>query len=113
MTPTELGDEFRRLSGLLEQGLDVLRRSALDVAKAEKVYREAKAFSWVNHTAGPVAVRQAEVDGETAGLRYERDLAEGMRRAALESVRARATQISMLQTLANAHRAEAEFARTT
>ena len=113
MTPTELGDELRRLMLLLDEGLKVLRESTIELAEAERDYRLAKGLSWVHHTDGIGAERQALVDGETADLRYDRDLAEGKRRAALESVRARQTQISACQTLAQAHRAEAEFARTT
>jgi hypothetical protein len=56
--------------------------------------------------------RAALVDADTADLRYARDVAEGIRRAALESVRARSQQISMYQTLVNAHKSEADFART-
>ena len=40
------------------------------------------------------------------------DLAEHMTRAALESVRARRGQLSALQSLLSAYRAEAEFVRT-
>lgn len=112
MTPTELGDEFRRLSRLLDQGLEFLSEAAQDVAETEREYRKAKGMQWVRNTEGPVAERQAVIDQETADLRYRRDLAEGKRRAALESVRARATQISMLQTMANVSKAEAEFSRT-
>lgn len=112
MTPTEMGKELRRLIKLLDEGLEELAGAAYEVAEAEKDYRQAKGLSWVHHTEGIGAERQAVVDGETADLRYARDLAEGKRRAALESVRARQTQISALQTLASAHRAEAEFSRT-
>jgi hypothetical protein len=105
-------EEVRRLSRQLNTGLDVLRDSAVDVADAEREYRKGKALAYVNRTDGIAAQRQALVDADTADLRYKRDLAEGIRRAALESVRARATQISMWQTLLNADKEEARFART-
>lgn len=104
--------EANRLSRLLEAGLDVLRDTAQEVAEAEREYRKGKALAWVNRTDGTAAERAAQVDGDTADLRYKRDLAEGMRRAALESVRARSQQISMLQTLVNAHKSEGDFAQT-
>jgi hypothetical protein len=112
MNLAEAIEEVRRLSRLLDAGLDVLRSTAEEVAEAERDYRKAKALAWVNRTDGTAAERAALVDSDTADHRYRRDVAEGMRRAALESVRARAQQISMWQSLLNAHRAEAEFVRT-
>jgi hypothetical protein len=102
--------EAKRLSNLLEAGLDVLRSTAQELAEAEKEYRKGKALAWVNRTQGTAAERAALVDSDTADLRYGRDLKEGMRRAALESVRARSQQISLLQTLVNAQRQEGDFA---
>lgn len=111
--------EADRLSRLLDGGIDALRTASHKVAESERDYRKAKAEAWLrcprdegttrDWTAGR---REAWVDAETADLRYERDLAEGVRASAQEAVRARRTQVSMLQSLLNAHRAEAEFART-
>jgi hypothetical protein len=112
MDMAEAETEVRRLSRQLDTGLDVLRGSAEDVASAEREYRKGKALAWVHRTDGTAMERAALVDADTADLRYARDVAEGIRRAALESVRARSTQVSMWQTLLNAHRAEAEFTRT-
>jgi hypothetical protein len=112
MNLPEAVEEVRRLSRLLDAGLDVLRSSAEETASAEREYRKGKALAWVHRTDGTAAERVALVDADTADLRYTRDVAEGIRRAALESVRARSTQVSMWQTLLNAHRAEAEFTRT-
>ena len=112
MILSEAAAEVRRLSNLLDAGLDVLRSSAEETAAAEREYRKARALAWVNNTEGTAGFRESQVDGQTAELRYARDVAEGMRRAALESVRARSTQISMIQTLLNAYKAEANFVRT-
>lgn len=112
MNLAEAVKDVRRLSRQLDTGLDTLRDSAEEVADAERDYRKAKALAWVNRTEGTAAERAALVDADTADLRYKRDLAEGIRRAALESVRARAQQISMYQSLLSAHREEASFART-
>lgn len=111
MILAEATAEVKRLSRQLDNGLDVLRESAEQLAKAEMEYRKARAERWLE-VEGTAAHREAQVDGLTADLRYLRDLAEGTRRAALESVRARSTQISMWQSLLNAHRAEADFVRT-
>lgn len=108
----DAGREVNRLSKLLEKGLDQLRDSAQEVAEAERAYRKAKAVAWVEHTEGTAAFREAQVNAATSDLRYTRDLADGTRRAALEAVRSRQTQISAIQSLLNAHRAEADFAKT-
>lgn len=109
MILTEAIDEVRRLSRQIDNGLDVLRDTAEQVAEAERTYRKAKSLAWLE-VEGTAAEKAAHVDAMTADLRFERDVQEGLRRAAIESVRARSTQISMWQTLVNAHRAEAELA---
>lgn len=108
----EAAREMRRLSVLLDAGLETLRDAPQELAKREAEYRKARARAWVENTEGTAGFREAQVDGQTAGLRYDRDIADGLMKAARESVRARQTQISALQSLLNAYRAEAEFART-
>lgn len=76
----------------------------------ENAYREGKAKAWVEAPEGTVPEREAWLNGVTAHLRQQRDLADGRRQAALEAVRSRGAQLSACQTLPNAHRAEAEFA---
>ena len=111
MTPLpELADEMSRLSRLLDQGLAALRDQARELAEAEQEYRQAKATAWITAPEGTVPEREAWVNGHVAEQRYRRDLAEGMRQAALEAVRSRRTQVSALQSLLAAERAEAEFA---
>ena len=112
MTPDEIADEMRKLSHLLDGGLAMLREQAVVLADAEATYRQAKARAWVEAPDGTAAAKAAYVDGITADLRRARDIADGVRLAALEAVRSRRTQVSALQSLLAAHRAEAEFART-
>lgn len=122
MNLSEAFTEAQRLSRLIDAGIEALRHQSEVLADAERIYRKAKAEAWVkvprdgtddksqrNWTAGR---REAWVDAETADLRYARDVADGMRSAALEAVRARRTQVSVLQSLLNAEKAEAEFVRT-
>ena len=105
-------EEMTRLSRLLDSGLDVLRDQAQEVAEAEHQYRKGVALAWLEAPEGTVPEREAWVDGQCAKRRRRRDLAEHMTRAALESVRARRGQLSALQSLLSAYRAEAEFVRT-
>ncbi len=105
-------EEMTRLSRLLDGGLDVLRDQAHEVAEAEHDYRKMVAQAWLETPEGTVPEREAWVGGHCASRRRRRDLAEHMTRAALESVRARRGQLSALQSLLSAYRAEAEFVRT-
>lgn len=104
--------ELLRLSKLLDDALSYLRRSTAEYADAEHAYRQGKARAWLDQREGTVPEREAWVNGLTADLRRKRDLAEGMRQAALEAVRSRRAQLSALQTIAGAAREEAMLART-
>jgi hypothetical protein len=111
MTLAEMSDEFARLSRLLDQGLQAMRDQAHELADAENEYRKQRSLAWPT-TTGTAKEREDAVNALTADARKRRDLADYMRTAALEAVRSRRTQISSLQTLLNAHQAEAQFART-
>lgn len=116
----ETATEVRRLSQLIDAGITALRHQAEALADAENEYRKGKAEAWLrcpvdrpgDQRVWTSSRREAWVDGETADLRRARDVAEGLRQAALEAVRARKTQVSALQSLLAAERAEAEFTRT-
>jgi hypothetical protein len=112
-------EEMKRLSASLDEGLDLLRQHALELAEAEHAYRRSKAKAWVivsregkNGAKRLAAEVEAEVDEMTCGLRFKRDQAEAVRQAALEMVRSRRQQISAWQSWAALERAEAEFVRT-
>lgn len=104
--------EMRRLSDLIDAGVRVLQTTTEEFATAEHDYRRARATAWLEAEGRSAAEREAIVDGVTAGARRKRDLAEGMRRAAIESIRSRQAQLSAWQSLLSAHREEASFART-
>lgn len=112
MNLPELTTEMLRLSKLLDDALGYLRRSTEEYAEAEHAYRLAKASAWIEAPAGTVAEREARINGATASMRRTRDLADGMKSAAMEAVRSRRAQLSALQTLAGAYREEAQLART-
>lgn len=112
MTSAELIAEAMRLSGLLDDALSYLRRQTVEYASSENAYRKAKAEAWLKCPSGTVPEREAAVNAAVADQRQVRDLADGMRQAALEAVRSRRAQISALQSMLNAQKAEADFART-
>lgn len=110
-TLSEMAEEMRRLTRLLDSGLEVYREAPESEASKERDYRKLRARRWVD-AEGTAKQKEDWVDGETADARYERDVAKGLVLVARESVRSRQAQLSALQTLVNAHRAEAEFSRT-
>lgn len=114
MNLSEAFTEATRLSRLIDAGIEALRTQSVQLASAEQAYRKGKAEAWVRSKGADMLAKEKEawVDSETADLRYSRDVADGMRSAALEAVRARRTQVSVLQSLLNAEKAEAEFVRT-
>lgn len=112
MNLVEANSEMRRLAQLLDDALGFLKRQTREYAEAEAAYRKLKAEAWLTVPAGTVPEREAHVNGATADTRLKRDLADGMRTAALEAVRSRRAQLSALQTLLNAHQEEAKFSRT-
>jgi len=105
--------EMNRLMLLMEAGLEAYREAPAVEAAKERDYRRLRSLKFLEAPEGTAAQREAWVDAESADARYERDVARGLVLASRESVRARAAQLSALQSLMNAHRAEAEFARTT
>lgn len=103
--------EAWRLSQLLDKGLAALREAGVAYAEAEHQYRSAKAMAYLETESGTVAEREAHVYAIMGEHRRTRDLADGQKVAALEAVRSRRAQLSALQTLIAAHRAEVELAR--
>ena len=108
----EAVDEIRRLTRMLEAGLDLWRDAPEKEAAAERDYRKERARLWLDVPDGTAKSKEDWVDGRSADKRYERDVARGLVAAYRESVRSRQTQISAWQTLVTTYRAEAEFART-
>ena len=103
--------EAWRLSQLVDKGVAALREAGVAYAEAEHRYRSAKAMAYLETESGTVAEREAHVYAIMGEHRLARDLADGQKVAALEAVRSRRAQLSALQTLIAAHRAEAELAR--
>jgi hypothetical protein len=106
-----LSAEAVRLSAILDKGVSALREAAVAYAEAEHEYRERQAMAYLETEHGTVAEREAQVYAVVGDWRRRRDLADGQKLAALEAVRSRRAQLSALQTLIAAHRAEAELAR--
>ncbi len=114
ITLEDMSSEMKRLSDSIDKALGSLHQQAKQLADAEHAYRKAIAVAWLEvrrADEGTAADKDAQVKSMTADLRQTRDLADGLRVAALEAIRSRRTQVSALQSLMNAHRAEAEIAK--
>jgi hypothetical protein len=103
--------EAWRLSQLLDKGIMALRDAAVAYAEAEHDYRSQNAMAYLETESGTVAEREAHVYALVGDFRRTRDLADGQKLAALEAVRSRRAQLSAVQSILSAYRAEAELAR--
>lgn len=103
--------EHRRLSELVDRGIAELLRASLAYAEAEETYRKEKALAWVNARANLAEHRRAEVDGATAELRKDRDIAHGTMRAASQAVKARSGQLDALRSVISVLRSEMDLGR--
>ena len=111
MNLTEIEKEILRFSHLLDAGLAKLRETAQEYAAADVAYKRKYAEAFLRAEGAGIQREQVAV-AESLTEREAVKHLEGLNVAALEAVRSRRTQISALMTLAGAHRAEAEFART-
>jgi hypothetical protein len=108
----ELIAEMNRLSTLLDKGLGELYRAAVKSAEADVEYKVSYSTAILEAEGGTVSEREAWAHKATQDQRLKFKLAEALLLSAQEAVRSRRQQISACQSVANAMRAEAEFART-
>lgn len=111
MTLTEMIHESERLSALIDSGIATLVKTSNDMAHAEHALRKATAVAWAEAPSGTVPFKEAWVESATADEKLAFDLAESGRYNALEAVRSRRAQLSAIQSIMAAHRAEAELVR--
>ena len=110
MTQIHLNRELLRLSALLDEALRAMRDRGRLAAERERDYRLARAKAWLT-AEGTAGQKADEVNATTANERYARDIAESDTKAAGEAVRNYRQQLSCLQTISAAERAERELAR--
>lgn len=111
MNAADLNLQLLDAADRLRASLADLEERAQQYAFSEKQYRMAKATAYLS-TTGTVAEREARAENAINELRYQRDLAEGLKVSALEAVRGNRGVLSAVQTLANLYREEASFDRT-
>ena len=76
--------------------------------------RRTRVSRWTRYSMMPFLAKEKEalVDAEVKHEREARDIAVGLREAALEAVRNARAQLSALQSLLASYRAEAELVKT-
>lgn len=107
----DIEKEIMRFSHLLDAGLAKLRETAQEYATADVAYKRCYSEAFLR-ASGTVSEREQVATSAALQERHDVKHLEGLNVAALEAVRSRRTQISALQSLLAAHKAEAEFART-
>jgi hypothetical protein len=105
----EMIHESERFSRLIDAGIESLVTASKDMAHAEHALRKATAMAWAKAPSGTVPFKEAWVESETADEKLAFDLGETQRYNALEAVRSRRAQLSAIQSIMAAHRAEAEL----
>lgn len=102
--------EGMRLFGKLESAADNLRRKTQQAAEAELAYRRDVAQAYMkarsNEELKYAADRDAWVNELVAETKMDKDIAEGMRQAALEEIRNLRQQLSFVQSAMRADREE-------
>ncbi|MCX7622075.1 MAG: hypothetical protein N2037_14685 [Acidimicrobiales bacterium] len=94
-------DDIRDAETRLDEALSELKRLTIEAAEAGRRYRHARARAWVSSDASTVKQREMDTEMSTVEERYEWELAEGLRVAQLETVRAYKQILSAKQTVAN------------
>ena len=107
----QLVEEMLRRSLQLDEAIVELQERSYEWAVKYHRYKHAYAAAYLE-TEGRVDERKARTILKTNKARQDAYMAEGVKVAALESVRSRRVQLSAAQSVAGAFKAEAELART-
>ena len=107
----EIEKEIMQRSHQLDAGINALNTAARAYAEADHTYKKLYAEAFLT-SEGAGVMREQVATQAALQARYEANLAEGVMKSAAAAIQARRAQISALQSLLAAHKAEADFART-
>lgn len=79
-------EALRQVAESRRQARDWYMRALANRAEKERDYRKARASTWALSTEGTAKEREDLVNERTSDQRYERDIADGIVRAALERI---------------------------
>lgn len=117
ITGSDLNKKLFILSDTLTTAQQELKEAAIEWAKSENAYRQAKAIAYLTIKSSPeqhkatVATLEAMVDKTCADERQKAYIARAMKEAMLENVRSVRAQINALQSIAASVRSEMELSR--
>ena len=85
----------------IEGGVDILTSKAKEYAEAERIYRKSLAIEIVKLKTGgmPVTIINDVARGNTADLKYDRDVAEGIYKSCKEMLESLRSELTGLQSL--------------
>ena len=112
MNAAELNVQLLEAASAVREAQADLEQRVRDFAKAERQYRLAKSTAFLSAEGRNATEREAKAEAAVNELRYQRDLAEGLKVSALEAVRTYRGLVSAVQTLARLYEQEAAFDRT-
>lgn len=112
MVNAEFIEEGRRLSQLTDDSLAFLKEKVREAAASERDYRKLQGVKMLQAPTGTVLEKEMWLRAQCADARFVRDLADGMRQAAIEAVRSRRQQLSLLQSYMAGEREELALTRT-
>ena len=103
--------DMMHFSASINESLDELRTRAVESAELDASLKRHWSAAFLC-AEGTVRERECHADQETADRHQRALIARALEKSATEAVRSRRQQLSAMQTLASAHKAEAEFVRT-
>ena len=106
----EIEKEIMQRSHQLDAGINALNTAARAYAEADHTYKKLYAEAFLT-SEGAGVMREQVATKAALQARYEANLAEGVMKSAAAAIQARRAQISALQSLLAAHKAEADFDR--
>ena len=111
MTSEQLQPQVHAYARDLREASDETRRASVARAETEHGYKKAWAVAYAQSTGDSHAARAQAADSATVDLKRDRDLAEGLWKAAIESERSKRAIVSAWQTYVSFAKTEAELAR--
>jgi hypothetical protein len=108
LTPVEVEEELARMSDLMEDSIDELKKRSLEAARAEANYRREFAKNFLMADEKTDKAREQRALHECGDLLQTRLIAAALRDSAEEACRHRRMQGDMLRTIAANARSAAE-----
>ena len=110
MNLAEIEKEIMQRSHQLDAGINALNSAARAYAEAYHTYKKLYAEAFLTSD-GAGVMREQIATKAALQAEFEAKMAEGVVRSASAAIQARRAQISALQSLLAAHKAEADFDR--